>query len=276
MQIGKETVAVVTGGASGIGRSCVLEFAERGADVVIADVDDERMAATVAEAQKFGARALAVRCDVTKDADVHRLRDEAVDGFGHVDIIMNNAGVPLLGPPERVPMDDWRWILEINLMGLIRGAQAFVPYFQQRGSGYVINTCSVAGLYAYSWDSIPYITSKFGAYGFTEGLCVYLRPQGIGVSAVCPGLVASNFGSAARFGGLDDPAGWAHLPADMRMIDASEVGPIVADGVAQDRFLIYTHPEDETRLRERHADIEGALARQIANAPIPPAMGQRG
>jgi NAD(P)-dependent dehydrogenase (short-subunit alcohol dehydrogenase family) len=270
MQIAKGTVAVVTGGASGIGRSCVLEFAERGADVVVADIHDERMAETVKAAEAFGVRALGVRCDVTSDSDVTNLRDQAIAELGHVDIVMNNAGVALLGPPESVPMEDWRWILEVNLMGLIRGAQAFIPHLLERGSGHIINTASVAGLYAYSWDSIPYITSKFGAYGFTEGLYTYLKPQGVGVSVVCPGLVNSNFGESARFSGLDDPSGWVHLPEDMRMIDATEVGPIVADGVAADRFLIFTHPEDEQRHIERRADIEGALAKQVAERPIPP------
>jgi NAD(P)-dependent dehydrogenase (short-subunit alcohol dehydrogenase family) len=270
MQIAKGTVAVVTGGASGIGRSCVLEFAARGADVVVADIHEERMAETVKAAEAFGVRALGVRCDVTSDADVQGLRDQAIGELGHVDIVMNNAGVALLGPPETVSMDDWRWILEINLMGLIRGAQAFLPHLLERGSGHVINTASVAGLYAYSWDSIPYITSKFGAYGFTEGLYTYLKPQGVGVSVLCPGLINSNFGETARFAGLDDPSGWVNLPEDMRMIDAEEVGPIVADAIAEDRFLIYTHPEDEQRHIERRADIEGALAKQVAERPVPP------
>ena len=215
---------------------------------------------------------LAVTCDVTSDEAVHRLREEAVTAMGHVDLVMNNAGVALLGPPESVSMDDWRWIIEINLFGLIRGAQAFVPYFQERGCGYVVNTASVAGLYAYSWDSIPYITSKFGAYGFTEGLHVYLKPQGIGVSVLCPGLVNSNFGESARFSGLKNPGGWVHLPENMRSIDASEVGPIVADAVTEDRFLIYTHPEDESRHVERRSDIEAALAKQVATGPKPPGL----
>lgn len=270
MEIGTGTVAVITGGASGIGRSCATEFARRGADVVIADVNAERMADTVSALEALGRRALGVRCDVTSDSDLHRLRDEAIGAMGHVDLVMNNAGVALLGPPEHVPMDEWRRIFDINVFGVIRGAQAFVPYFRERGSGYVVNTASVAGLYAYSWDSIPYITSKFGTYGFSEGLYVYLKPQGIGVSVLCPGLVNSNFGESARFAGLTDPTGWVHLPEDMVPIDAELVGPIVADAVAAERFLIYTHPEDEARLSERHTDLEAALARQVEIRPRPP------
>jgi NAD(P)-dependent dehydrogenase (short-subunit alcohol dehydrogenase family) len=269
MEIGKGTVAVITGGASGIGLSCAMEFARRGADIVIADIHEERMSEAAKDIENLGVRSLAVRCDVTSDADVHALRDAALATMGQVDVVMSNAGVPLLGPPESVPMEDWRWLLEINLFGLIRSAQAFIPYLVERGAGHMINTASVAGLYAYSWDSIPYITSKFGAYGFTEGLYTYLKPQGIGVSVLCPGLVASHFGEAARITGLDDPAGWVHLPEDMRMIEPEGIGPIVADAVAEDRFLIYTHPEDEARHIERHSDIESALAHQVATAPRP-------
>ncbi len=274
MKIEKGTVAVITGGASGIGQSCALEFARRGADIVIGDIHDERMAETVTALEALGVRALAVSCDVTSDADVQRLRDESLSVMGHVDLVMNNAGVALLGPPERVPMDDWRWVIEINLFGVIRGAQAFVPYLLERGSGHILNTASVAGLYAYSWDSIPYITSKFGAYGFTEGLYTYLKPQGIGVSVLCPGLVNSHFGESARFAGLDDPAGWAVLPEGMAWKDPSDIGPIVADGLAEDRFLIYTHPGDRELLIERHGDIEAALAKQVAHAPRPPKMSR--
>jgi NAD(P)-dependent dehydrogenase (short-subunit alcohol dehydrogenase family) len=275
MRIGSGTVAVITGGASGIGRSCATEFARRGADVVIADVNADRTAETVKALESLGGRVLGVHCDVTSDIDVQRLRGQAISAMGHVDLIMNNAGVALLGPPEHVPMDEWQRIFDVNVFGIIRGTQAFVPHFRERGSGYVVNTASVAGLYAYSWDSIPYITSKFGAYGFSEGLYVYLKPLGIGVSVLCPGLVNSNFGETARFAGLADPTGWVHLPDDMASIDAEVVGPIVADAVEQERFLVYTHPEDEARLIERRGDIEGALKRQVARAPRPPDLSQQ-
>jgi NAD(P)-dependent dehydrogenase (short-subunit alcohol dehydrogenase family) len=181
------TVAVVTGGASGIGRSCAVEFARLGAAVVIADINEERIGDVVAELTGMGVRSLGVRCDVTDDDDVIRLRDEALAAMGHVDLLMNNAGAALLGPPESVPIDDWRWILDVNVLGVVRGASAFIPHMLQRGSGHIVNTASVAGLHAYSWDSIPYITSKFGAYGFSEGIYAYLKPHGIGVSVLCPG-----------------------------------------------------------------------------------------
>lgn len=272
LRIEQGTVAVVTGGASGIGRACAREFARRGADVVVADVHDARTAETVAEIEGLGRRALGVHCDVTSDADVERLRDEALDVMGHVDLLMNNAGVALLGPPERVPLDDWRWIIDVNVLGVIRGIQAFVPHMQQRGSGHVVTTSSVAGLYAYSWDAIPYITSKFAAFGLTEGLYVYLASQGIGVSVLCPGVIHTNLGENARRAGVPDGVDWFHMPDHMLTsgIDAGPVGPLVADAVEEGRFLILTHPDDGPRHAERRADLDAALRRQVAELPPAP------
>ncbi len=272
MKIEAGTVAVVTGGASGIGRSCVVEFARRGADVVVADINEERLAETVAEVAALGRRAVGVRCDVTSDADVTNLRDQALDTMGHVDLLMNNAGVAVLGPPERVPLDDWRWIFDVNVLGVVRGVQAFVPHMQERGSGHVITTASVAGLYAYSWDAIPYITSKFGAFGLTEGLYVYLKAQGIGVSVLCPGVIHTNLGENARLSGVPVGAPWFHMPEYMMSsgIEAEAVGPIVADAVEADQFLILTHEDDRPRHAERRADLDAALQRQVAEMPPAP------
>jgi NAD(P)-dependent dehydrogenase (short-subunit alcohol dehydrogenase family) len=266
------TVVVVTGGASGIGRACALEFARRGASVVIADIHEERIHETVAALTEGGSRALGVRCDVTSDADVARLRDESLAAMGRVDILMNNAGVALLGPPESVPIDDWRWILEVNILGIVRGAAAFIPHMLERGSGHIINTASIAGLHAYSWDAIPYITSKFGAYGLSEGLFAYLTPHGVGVSVLCPGLVNTNLAENARFVGAEDRDSWFFMPERLLNdpISADRVGPMVADAVEADQFLILTHPEDGIYLAERRADLEATLRAEVAAAPIPP------
>jgi NAD(P)-dependent dehydrogenase (short-subunit alcohol dehydrogenase family) len=272
VRIADGTVAVVTGGASGIGRSCALEFARRGASVVIADINEERIDETVGALTEGGARALGLRCDVTSDADVARLRDESLAAMGHVDIVMNNAGVALLGPPESVPIDDWRWIIDVNILGIVRGAAAFVPHLLERGSGHIVNTASIAGLHAYSWDAIPYITSKFGAYGLSEGLFAYLKPHGVGVSVLCPGLVTTNLAETARFSGAEDRDNWFSMPERLlnNPISPDGVGPMVADAVQAEQFLILTHPDDAIYLAERRADIEAALIAQVAGATVPP------
>jgi len=266
----KGRVAVVTGGASGIGRATALELARRGADVVLSDIHEQRLAEVHGEVEALGARAVSVRCDVSSDTEVAALREAALDSFGRVDLLMNSPGVSLLGAVENMPIDDWQWILEVNLLGFVRTCQAFMKDMIERRSGYIVNVASVAGLYAYSYDAIPYITSKFGCYGYTEGLAVYLRPRGVGVSVLCPGLVLTNLGENARIVGVDDPAAFLHFPPHMqRGIEPEEVSTVVCDGIAEERFLLLTHPEDEDVIRSRRADLDAAIGAQAALAPDP-------
>jgi NAD(P)-dependent dehydrogenase (short-subunit alcohol dehydrogenase family) len=268
------TTAVVTGGASGIGRATAVELARRGADVVVADVHEARLAETVAAIEAEGRQGLAVRCDVTSDADVDALAETAFDRFGAVDLVMNNAGIAVLGPAYRVEMSEWERILQVNVLGLVRGVRAFVPAMVERGRGYVVNTASIAGVWAYSWDAAPYITSKFAAYGLSEALARSLRPLGIGVSVLCPGLVHTNLGETARFSGVpEEHAGaWSYFPPEMTesAVDADTVGRLVCDAVAAERFAIFTNAADAERYVSWHHDIDRSLAEAIAAAPVPP------
>jgi len=266
--------AVVTGGASGIGRGTALELARRGADVVVADIHEDRLAETVAAIEALGRRALAVRCDVTSDADVDSLAATAFETFGAVDLVMNNAGIAVLGPPHRVEMAEWERILQVNVLGLVRGVRAFVPAMVERGHGYLVNTASIAGVWAYSWDAAPYITSKFAAYGLSEALARSLRPLGIGVSVLCPGLVHTNLGETARSSGVPEEfAGqWSYFPPEMveSAVDPDTVGALVCDAVEAERFAIFTNDADAERFVSWRADIDQSLADAIAAAPAPP------
>jgi len=268
------TTAVVTGGASGIGRGTALELARRGADVVLADIHDGRLADTAAEIVALGQRCLPVRCDVTSDADVEALAAAAFAEFGTVDLVMNNAGISVLGPSYRVPAADYQRVLDVNVLGLVRGTNAFVPAMVERGSGYVVNTASIAGIWAYTWDCAPYITSKFAAYGYTETLARSLKPLGVGVSVLCPGLVHTNLGENVRFAGVpDEHAGsWMHFPADMAAdgVDAAAVGPMVCDAVEAERFTIFTNANDAELYTSWRTDIDASLAAANAAAPTPP------
>jgi len=265
-------VAVVTGGASGIGRATAVELARRGADIVIADVNDLRMEEVHREIDALGRRALIVHCDISLDRDVEHLRREVMEEMGRVDILMNNAGVAVMGPPETVPAEDWDWILSVNLLGPVRGVRAFLPHMMERGSGYVVNTASIAGLYAYHWDTIPYITAKHGVVGFSEGLKLYAEPHGVKVSVLCPGLVSTNLVENARLVGLEDPTMWqSGLPDDFVAIEPERVGTLVADAIQDERYLILTHPESTAPLLEqRGRDLAGAIEAQRARIPPPP------
>lgn len=266
-------IAVVTGGASGIGRAIALELAGRGASVVVADLHETRLGEVVAELDASGAAALGMRCDVSSTDDVTRLHDEVINRFGRVDILCNNAGVAVLGPPERVEIEDWEWILQVNVLGLVRGVRAFVPAMLERGTGHVVNTASVAGTWAYTWDNAPYITSKFAAYGYSEALARRLRPHGIGVTVLCPGLIMTNLGENVRSSGVPDGVEWFHFPEDMMSpVPAETAGTLVADAVEQGTFAVFTHPEDAERFRTWRTDIEASLADVIASSPAPPPL----
>jgi NAD(P)-dependent dehydrogenase (short-subunit alcohol dehydrogenase family) len=266
------TVAVVTGGASGIGRATALELARRGArGVALADVNDDRLGPTAGALEELGAAALPVHCDVSSDADVERLEARVLDTFGRVDVVMNNAGVALLGPPDTLSMEEWDWILQINLYGVIRGVRAFVPHLRHQGRGWVVNTASVAGLYAYAWDTIPYITAKFGVVGLSEALALYLRPLGVGVSVLCPSLVASNMAETARVGGVADVSAWMQaMPLD-EPVTPDVPGRLVCDAIEHERFLVLTDPEPILeRVARRGQDLDAFVRDQIERLPTPP------
>ena len=263
-------VAVVTGGASGIGRSCALVFAAAGADVAIADLHPQRLAETAAEIESLGRRAMADQCDVASDDEVAGWAESVIGGLGVPAVAMFNAGVSVLGPPDQIPLDDWKWQFEVNVFGIVRGVNAFAPAMRERGSGHVVITASIAGRYAYTYDAGPYIASKHAAYGYAENLALYLRPQGVDVSVVCPGLVSTNLGESARFAGLDDPTGWTYFPERMmRPLEPDDVATQVVDALAERRFLVYTHAEDEPLIAARAADVDAAIAAQIAEQPDP-------
>jgi NAD(P)-dependent dehydrogenase (short-subunit alcohol dehydrogenase family) len=257
-------VAVITGGASGIGRGTALALARRGADVVLADVNEARLAETRAAVEALGRRALAVRCDVTRDDDVERLARVAIAELEHVDVLMNNAGVVVCGALEAIPIAEWQWEFDVNVFGVIRGIRAFLPHMLARGSGYVVNTASMAGLFALTGPGAPYVASKFAVVGLSEALALYARPRGIGVSVLCPAAVETNLSENGRVFGLapdelaaDTVASVALLGAEVLTPEA--VGEIVAEAIQAERFLIYTNPAHADLLVRRAQDVEGFL-----------------
>jgi len=266
-------VAVVTGGASGIGRATALALAREGADLVLADIDDARMEEARKEIAGLGRKAIAVHTDVSKLDDVQGLFDRAVSEMGRVDILMNNAGVHMVGPVEKIPIADWEWIIGINLWSVIYGAKAFLPHMLERGSGHIVNTASMAGLVGLE-PSIPYTTTKFAVVGLSEGLAIYLRPKGIGVSVLCPGFVSTNIPQNERLVPFDDGfdegrldffkalAGgdWSRLQVlPGGVLSAEEVASKVVRAVRDNTFLIYTHEGHKETVMQRAADPEGAI-----------------
>ncbi|MFH0768418.1 MAG: SDR family NAD(P)-dependent oxidoreductase [Chloroflexota bacterium] len=270
----KGKVAVITGAASGIGRSVALALARLGTDIVVADLNDIGLEEVRQEIESMGCRALAIHCDVSKDADVDNLAAKSISTMGKVDFLFNNAGVSVRARVEKMGMKDWEWIVGINLMGVIRGVHAFLPYMLKRGSGYIINTSSGNGLVAseppaVAMEGIAYSTTKFGIVGFSEGLYGYLRPKGIMVSVLCPALVRTNLPNNSRFIGDEEDIrrlkesnelfGKGEKEDPQKLLDViepDEVAQITVEAMKEKRFFIITHPNMIGHLMSRGQDIQ--------------------
>lgn len=231
----------ITGGASGLGKAIALRFARAGWKVCIADIHDDRGAETRDALSALGVDAFYVRCDVRREEDLRAVAEALGARWGGVDVVVNNAGVAQAGAIEDVALDDWQWILDINLLGVVRGCKVFTPVFKRQGRGYFINIASMAGLLDLPQMS-SYNVSKAGVVALSETLQNELAPVNIGVSVVCPSFFKTNLGESMR---TTDPKLGA------RMARLLEKSPITADDIADDifraverrEFLVLPHPE---------------------------------
>ncbi len=198
---------LVTGAASGIGRETALAFARQGAALVICDVDKVRLDETAAIARELGHNVMARVVDVA-DRNAMRSFSEEVHQGHAVDVLVNNAGVAIAGGFLDTSLEDWDWIMGINLNGVIHGCHFFVPKMVERKSGYVVNVSSVAG-YLGSGVLAAYCTTKFGVFGLSESLREELHPHGIGVATICPGIVNTPIVQSTRLRGR-------HATSEMR------------------------------------------------------------
>jgi NAD(P)-dependent dehydrogenase (short-subunit alcohol dehydrogenase family) len=255
----QDRVAVVTGGGSGIGRGTALALAARGMRLAVADLDGVRADAVVQEVRDAGGHAIGVICDVARDADVDELRALVDDELGGADVVMSNVGVIASGRPEAIPVSEWARVLDVNVVSAARMIHAFVPGLLARGDGHFIFTASTAGLYSYAYDRLPYTASKGAIVALAEGLALYLRPQGIGVTCLCPGPVATNIVEQISVSGEALPLRWPGLS----LLDPGAVGEMVADAIVENRFLLLTHPEVQDLQRRRAEDPEAFLQAQI-------------
>jgi NAD(P)-dependent dehydrogenase (short-subunit alcohol dehydrogenase family) len=193
---------LVTGAGSGIGRETALLAARRGADVVLCDVDEDGLAGTEASARALGRGVLARRVDVADREQMRTFAEAVHEELGVVDLLVNNAGVGLGAGLLESELEDWDWIVAINLMGVVHGCHFFVPPMVERGrGGHVANLSSAAGFYA-TPSLVAYSATKFAVLGLSEALREELQPHGIGVTAICPGIINTPITSNSRLRGV--------------------------------------------------------------------------
>jgi NAD(P)-dependent dehydrogenase (short-subunit alcohol dehydrogenase family) len=232
---------VITGGATGLGQALALEWASNqpSLSVCIADIHAERGEATVSMLKAKGASAFYQHCDITSQNDVNSLVDTVQAKWGGVDVVVNNAGVATGGSLADESIAQWEWVININLLGMVRVSQAFLPLFERQNSGHFVNIASQAGI-----TPIPYMNSynavKAAVVSLSETMKLELSPRNIDVSVVCPSFFKTNLDESMR---SDNPAmhkmmGHFFKKAD---IDKETVAKIIYQEVQKKRFLILTH-----------------------------------
>ena len=270
MQVLKDRVAVITGGASGIGLAMAKRFSREGMKLVLADVEEEALRRVEQEFRKAGVPILAIRTDVARGHDVERLAEKTLATFGAVHIVCNNAGVAPGGAVWENTVADWEWVLGVNVWGVIHGVRVFVPIMLRQDTPcHVVNTASVAGLLSVPGMGI-YCVSKHAVVTLTECLHHDLaeRRSKIGVSVLCPAFVPTGIIDSERNRPalLRNPSR-VRTPDDHQReeqmrhavqsgrVSAEMVADMVLDGIRQERFYIFTHPRIKSAIQTRIEDV---------------------
>jgi len=270
--------AVVTGGASGIGLATARELGARGARVVIGDVEVRALDEAVERLRAEGIDALGVPCDVRRLDDLTRLADEAFRYLSAVHVVFNNAGVALAGPVSAMTHDDWRWVIDVDLWGPIHGVEAFLPRLREQGQGgHMLFTASFAGLVP-NIGLGPYCVAKYGVVALAEVLARELKADGIGVSVLCPMIVATNIGASERNRGPEYRGGASTEPAAPRaaagqlldgpgagvVLDVDDVARLAVDAILADRLYVLPHLGARASIRRRFERIDATFDEQVA------------
>ncbi|HEX4180290.1 MAG TPA: SDR family NAD(P)-dependent oxidoreductase [Caulobacteraceae bacterium] len=281
--------AFITGGASGIGLAMAEALGREGMNVMIADIEPAALAKAVDELRAQHVRAEGVVADVASRDSVRAAALETVAKFGKVHLVCNNAGVAIGGTLGTVPEQDWNWIVDVNLMGVVHGMEVFGPLVESHGEGgHFVNTASMAGMVSPPTME-PYCATKFAVVAMSEGWAVQLAAKNIGVSILCPGFVQTRIHESRRNRPDAYGANERQIPSEVEMVSAAAVlggipvGPVgarVVEAIKDNDLYIFTHPELKAAAEMRFQRILEAFdksARSPAiSAPAPrsaPALG---
>ena len=265
----KGKVAVVTGGAGGLGRAMAMHFAREGMHVALADIDQASLDVTAAELRALGVEAIGIRTDVSKAAEVDALAARVVAELGGVHVVCNNAGISPLGAAWDNTLADWEWMLGVNLWGVIHGVRAFTPLLLAQDEGHIVNTASVAGLINPP-GSAMYNVTKHAVVALTETLFHDLagRNSKVGCSVLCPAYVPTGIADSERSrpAALANPGATKSAEQQAReemlkkavrsgRLSADDIGAAVLAAVKEERFYILTHPRIKGAIQARMEDI---------------------
>jgi NAD(P)-dependent dehydrogenase (short-subunit alcohol dehydrogenase family) len=271
--------AFVTGGASGIGFALGRAFAEAGMKVMLADIEASELKAAVDSLRDVGPEVRGAACDVADPASVEAAAKAAYDAFGKVHVVCNNAGVGGGSGIDNISLDNWRWVLDVNLMGVLHGIRTFLPHIRAHGEGgHIVNAASMAGMSSGMGFS-PYSASKFAVVNMSEGLAAQVKPLGIGVTVLCPGFVRTRISESGRnrqaqYGPWQkpDPASEAgsfaaQLAELVRSgLDPADVAAQVLTAIREEELYVFTHHDAALRgeLEARFSTILAAMDKAAA------------
>jgi NAD(P)-dependent dehydrogenase (short-subunit alcohol dehydrogenase family) len=264
--------AFVTGGAAGIGLALGRAFAQSGMKVMLADIETDALQAAVKSLREISPDISGTICDVADADSVEHAAQAAFETFGRVHVVCNNAGVAAGGGIDHISLDNWRWVIGVNLMGVLHGVKSFLPHIRAHGEGgHIVNTASMAGMQSGLGFS-PYGASKFAVVTMSEGLSQQLKPHGIGVSVLCPHYVRTGIGESGRnrperYGQsrpLDPASPAAAMVAEIARqigagLDPASVAERVLEAIRQDELYIFTHPGMRAQVEPRFAAILAAM-----------------
>ena len=245
--------------------------------VTLADIEADALAAAVKSLGDFAPNIRGVICDVADPASVERAANAAFDAFGKVHVVCNNAGVAAGGGIDSISLDNWRWVLDVNLMGVVHGIRTFLPHIRAHGEGgHIVNTASMAGMINGMGFS-PYSASKFAVVSMSEGLAAQLKPFGIGVSVLCPhfvrtGIADSGRNRPQRYGPeqtLDPASPAAAMVAEIARrlqagLEPDAVAARVLEAIRDGELYVFTHPNMREGVDERFAAIQAAMDRVVS------------
>ncbi|MEO1029690.1 MAG: SDR family NAD(P)-dependent oxidoreductase [Pseudomonadota bacterium] len=274
-------VAFVTGAASGIGLGITKALAQSGVKVMMCDIEQAALDSALEDLRKTNADVDGVIADVSLAHQVKAAADKTIDRFGKIHILVNNAGVGGGGAYGSWTQSGWDWTMAVNVMGVVYGVEAFGPLIESHGEGgQIVNTASIAGLM--SFQSAPYMVSKYGVVALSEGLRVELAAKNIGVSVLCPGIIRTNIMESGRnrqdrFGSEQDD--WINSDGDglaseefrKRIetgISPDYVGELVREGIENDHAYIFTDNEFEPMVKARFDSVMDAFARMKDRKPV--------